>query len=281
MTIDETWVAAPFAPGFAPLRPTIFRVVSPIKEPIGESLEIPEPARLDFGYGKLWAAQSMGHDWLTRIDPETLERTTVPEPGGSRHDIDSDLEVSVGAGAVWTHVLAYSSLIRVDPSTARVTGEWPIAGTQAVIEATEDLGVFVMIHRSQAVSRLYRIDPNSGETLGETMDFAGPGPFALESGFGSLWVADQSHDKVYRIEVGEKVSPEVEHSATERRQIKELMKLIQELEEKRHAYSEGANFEYANGELTKEEKRAYQRRIDALEQAILKAQAKLESQKED
>lgn len=203
------WVAGP-SPFDKGDQPGIFRVEGPHIELAGGGFEVPEPARLDFGYGNLWAAQTIGHDWLTRIDPETLEQTTVPEPGGGRNSIDADLEVSVGAGAVWTHYPAQESLIRVDPATATISGKWPMAGRQAVIEATEDLGVFVMIHRSQEVSRLYRIDPNSGETLGETMDFAGPGPFALESGFGSLWIADQSHNKVYRIEVGEKISTEPE-----------------------------------------------------------------------
>ncbi|MDQ3956596.1 MAG: hypothetical protein M3285_13720, partial [Actinomycetota bacterium] len=69
------------------------------------------------------------------------------------------------------------------------------------VEAAEDLGVFVLARVNETESRLFRVDPATGEVLGKSLEF-GAGPFALESGFRSLWIADEGEDAVYRVEVG-------------------------------------------------------------------------------
>jgi hypothetical protein len=236
-----------------------------------------EPARLDYGLGYLWAAQSTNADWITRVDPESLERTVVPTPEGLDEE-DSPLELSAGAGAVWTH--APDQLFRIDPLSAEVDGEWALPGHSAVLEATEDLGVFVMTRMGASRSRLYRIDPTTGNVIGDPMEF-GSGPHSLESGFGSLWVADWQHKAVFRVEVGEQTEAQPEETGEFRREITRLEKRMRRLEIRAHSISEGLNFAGQQGELSNEELRRGQRRISLLEVEIAVLAARIEALKAD
>lgn len=275
------------------------------------------PARLDFGYGYVWAAQSSSEGGLVRFDPDTVEGTSVQPasdvpPDGSIVVEASD--VSAGAGKVWAFGSPGASLghmlVRVDPSTAHSEKFIQLPGAETspdgVVEADDELGVFVMAKTGGDSHRLFRVDPASGEVVGDPLDF-GRGPFALESGFRSLWVADRSKDTVYRIEVGHSVKPkprvdggtvdsetvtsggEKSEEDTDRSdnqklktelRIEKLTEKIQRLEDDYEALSEGINFEESTGGLTKEERRAWQRELDELMEAILEAQIKLEDLEE-
>lgn len=265
-----------------------------------ESLQA--PAKLDFGYGYAWAAQDSSEGGLVRFDPDTLEGTVVemsPDVSLAGASIVREAsDISAGAGKVWAFASAGTTqmLVRVDPTTAH--SEWftLLPGAEGspggVVEAHDELGVFVMAETGADSHKLFRVDPASGKVLGDPLDF-GRGPFALESGLRSLWVADRSKDTVFRIEVGHSVEPrprvdgttvdtenvisdgEKSDEGAERSEIEKLRDKIQRLEDDYHALSEGLNFEASTGGLSEKEKRAWQRELDEIREAILEAKIKL------
>ena len=164
--------------------------------------------RLDEGFGYVWLTQSPTGGGLARKGPSSSSVEEIDQVGAAT-------DVSAGGGAVWTFAKSSPAdgvtyrLTRIDPESAEVTDRFDVPGYFARVEASDDLGIFVMSKVTETQSKLFRIDPVSGDILGEPLDF-GPGPFALESGFRSLWVADQLGDKVYRVEVGETASPQPE-----------------------------------------------------------------------
>ena len=182
-------------------------------EPL-QRLDFSGTPRLEHGYGALWVTEQQFGDpeGVYRVDPETLAKETVKpadptSPSGSPFLSASD--VSVGAGGVWAFGSPGASLgymvTRIDPETSRSGEHIVLPGvpnsTFGWVEASDDLGVFVMAKISAGHSKLFRVNPATEEVIGEPLDF-GPGPFALESGFRSLWIADQSESVVHRVEIG-------------------------------------------------------------------------------
>ena len=186
-------------------------------------VEVSTNPHIDYGDGLVWVAQNDSTPPFS--DSEGLWAVDFENPEGAPtryyvEDVVRPTDVAFGAGAVWAYddpagpfsdaaASAYPRLVRVDPATREVTARLEMPGHFGWIEATEDLGVFVMSQVNGKLSRLFRVDPATGEKLGDPLEF-GPGPFALASGFGSLWIADKGEDAVYRIEVGEMERPTVE-----------------------------------------------------------------------
>lgn len=217
VTPGHQWVAGPPPSPSGGNKLAITRLDDPYGS-LGGSLEVSGLAQLDFGYGYLWASQQTGDEGgLLRIDPESLESVPVEPssnapPDGSRITAASD--VSAGAGGVWAIGSPGASvghmLIRVDPRTNRDVERIVLPGADSShfgwVKATEELGVFALARIGETETKLFRVDPASGEVMGDPLEF-GAGPFALEYAFSSLWIADRGENTVYRIEVGTAVEP--------------------------------------------------------------------------
>lgn len=159
--------------------------------------------------GERWTSPKEGVDGLLRIDFENLEEWDHSED--LVEGLSGPTDVSAGAERVWVYESpvtdvnpgADSSLVALDPASGAITESVSIPGWSGRVEAMTDLGVFVMVTGvGDNESRLHRVDPATGDKLGEPLTFDSPGPFSMTSGFGSLWIADEGKDAVYRVEIG-------------------------------------------------------------------------------
>lgn len=136
----------------------------------------------------VWVVDNSGGA-LLRIDPQSPGRR--PE----RFEISGGpAAVAIGEGAVWV-ASGNGSIARVDPGSGksevldlRVTQPGGIAAGEGSVWVT-----------SSAANALVRIDPSSGEVLGEPID-VGAFPTDVAVGDGSVWVANTRDGTVSRVE---------------------------------------------------------------------------------
>ena len=225
LTSDSIWVAGP-----DPAQADRYEIARYFREGFirrfpDDRLEFSGVPRIEYGYDAMWVAQQFGDGGLFRVDPDTLEKERVeatdPDSSGGSPFLSMS-DVSVGAGGIWAFGssggrsgdMSWRSTatrspeggpVRVDPETHKAGDHIVMPGVPdsefGWVEASDDLGVFVMAKIGAGHSKLFRVNPATEEVIGEPLDF-GPGPFALESGFRSLWIADQHGDVVHRIEIG-------------------------------------------------------------------------------
>lgn len=167
------------------------------------------PAHLAAGSGVLWVSAANGS--ISRIDPAVKQRVHELSVGGRPGPI------TAGGGAVW--ILDYESqaILRLDPEVNKITkrialGEGQqkaIARNQARIltfrkptfSALSDLifwggALWVADHGR---SRVLKLDPESGERLGEPIP-VGNGPMDLLVADDSLWTVNREDGSLSRID---------------------------------------------------------------------------------
>jgi hypothetical protein len=131
------------------------------------------------GYGYLWTVDS--HNGITQIDPRhgRIVRRIV---------IDLPLEsLSAGAGAIWaTTTGTPGQLVRVDPTTGRVTATRWLRGTSGVVAAHD--GVVWLLGTQDLRVGLERLDPANGRTIA-SVPVRTTGE-AIAIGANSLWTLD-------------------------------------------------------------------------------------------
>jgi DNA-binding beta-propeller fold protein YncE len=165
-------------------------------EPGGAILRRSGPTAVLVSDGSLWVA---GSRFIARIDPQSgavLARIPVPSSGvGS-------CQLASGAGSIWAAYTGTPNVLRIDPTTNRVTaeiehGRLPDGGGVAFA----DERVWVSRDSTKPRSYVSAIDPRTNRLTGDSIT-VGTGPGSLASGFGSLWVSNTSdpHSNLSRVD---------------------------------------------------------------------------------
>lgn len=145
----------------------------------------------------VWVVDNSGGS-LLRLDPRRPEDEPkrLPIAGGPS-------AVAIGEGAVWV-ASGDGSITRVDPVSGKAS-RLDLRVTQPGGIAAGEGSVWVT---SSAANQLVRIDPASGETVGDPID-VGEFPVDVAVGDGSVWVANTRDGTVSRVdaETGEASDP--------------------------------------------------------------------------
>jgi streptogramin lyase len=164
--------------------------------PDGAILRRSGPTALLVGDGSLWLA---GARFIARIDPRSgavLARIPIPSSGVG------DGQLAAGAGSIWAAYTGTPNVLRVDPTTNRVTaeiahGRLPDGGGVAFADGR----VWISRDTTRASSYVSAIDPRTNRLTGDSIT-VGTGPGSLAAGFGSLWVDNTSdpHSTLSRVD---------------------------------------------------------------------------------
>jgi hypothetical protein len=157
--------------------------------------DVPAIARLEYGYGHLWAATSRG---LYRLDPHSGRVVRVGR-------VESVSDASAGFGSVWAYATPggggfEGAVVKIAPDTARVLGRTPVRGFFGNVEAHEGTGLWVLSSVQEYVRRLHRLDPRDGRPLGEPLRVEG-GLVEIAPGLGGLWLTDEARSRLRLVEV--------------------------------------------------------------------------------
>ena len=161
------------------------------------------PTGIDFGADALWVAHGALGQRLA-VDPQFGEASApiavAGEALGSRNGA-----VAVGEGAVWA-VYGDSTLARVDPDTAEVTGSTFVDGSApaGIAVAAGDLWI---VNTDSSDVRRYNPDTFTEGEVGRI--HVGRGPTAIAAGAGAVWVANTGDDNVTRIDPGTSAAPPI------------------------------------------------------------------------
>ncbi len=145
------------------------------------------PSGVAAGEGAIWVTTDDGS--LSRIDPDTRDRQTIPvgnEPSG----------VAVFDRFVWVANSSDGTVSKIDAQTNRFVSSIQVGNGPAEI-TFGDGSIWVANVLDGTVSR---IEPGSGRVVNTVR--AGRYASGVAFGAGSLWVADESSDTVFRIDPG-------------------------------------------------------------------------------
>jgi virginiamycin B lyase len=144
----------------------------------------------DVGFDSLWAGSCDRH-LLARIDPKTgsLDTPLIELPIDG---IQEEGSIGVGDSGVWLISSAHQ-LLRLDPVTNQVDGQWPLPASAAAVRVGLD-AVWVTV---PAIDTLLRIDP-ADPTTSKSIK-VGKGPRFLSVGPDAVWVMDQADGSVTRV----------------------------------------------------------------------------------
>ncbi|HUO48857.1 MAG TPA: hypothetical protein VMU09_08500 [Acidimicrobiales bacterium] len=164
---------------------------------VRSSVALPDGlSQLATGDGAVWVSGQQSS--LTRVDPRPvgllLRYRSVPVGHGP-------VAVAVGADGIWVACGQAATVVRVDPSTMRVTGTWRLVDGHGGTIVPSALAVFNnRVWVADGVhDTVTAIDPGTGQELGRAV--AMPGPItALTTGDGSLWAATSFPGAVVRID---------------------------------------------------------------------------------
>jgi DNA-binding beta-propeller fold protein YncE len=174
------WVAVPLTGGFTEIDPRTLKILS--VPPVDNC------GAIAVGDGAAWTASSNS---VFRVTIDGLvSSASVPVGCPDRGSL------AVGAGAVWivAGVLASTAVLRVDPTTLKLTATVPLAFLPTTLAADAE-GVWVLDPRDDAV---VRIDPRTNRVVAKLK--IGHSPGAVAAGAGSVWVANGGDGSVSRID---------------------------------------------------------------------------------
>jgi len=138
-----------------------------------------------FADGFVWVS-SHDHDALIKVDPGTnTVAATIPVGKGPRF-------LTYGAGAIWTLNQGDGTITRVDTASSKavVTVAAGIPGTGG--EITFGFGAAWATVIGFPITRV------DAATNTVTAQWAGPGGDSIRTGFGSIWLTDLFHGKIWR-----------------------------------------------------------------------------------
>ena len=151
------------------------------------SIAVGDPRSLSIGVGSVWVGDpTAGH--LYQVDKKTDavvgEPVTVGDPAPS-------MSISVGDEAVW--VVIDGRLKMVDLETHEVT---EVPGVARPVDVAANVGMVWVLDGAQG---LVRLDPTTGETVGEPIPVQGL-TGDVYSGAESVWVADRGDDTIVSVD---------------------------------------------------------------------------------
>jgi virginiamycin B lyase len=144
----------------------------------------------DVGFDSIWAGSCDRH-LLARIDPGTgsLDTPLIDLPIAGLQEEGS---IGVGDSGVWM-ISTDHQLLRLDPVTNSIDGEWPLPASAAAVRAGLD-AVWVTV---PVTDTLLRIDPGDPATSRSIK--VGKGPRFLAVGEDAVWVMNQRDGSVSRV----------------------------------------------------------------------------------
>jgi DNA-binding SARP family transcriptional activator len=185
------WVADGVEGVLQRIDPTYAQVVDSIRfRPPGAGGAAPDrysldPAAVAVGAGAVWVTD--GGEELMRVDPATTDVVAEIPTGHSLWG------VTVGAGAVWAISGPDAALLRIDPSTNRVTAEIEIVDAPAVESpfpmAVAVAGEFVWV-LSANTAGITKVDLRSRGIVGTTRIGVDHAPTQIGGAADALWVAN-------------------------------------------------------------------------------------------
>lgn len=180
--------------------PTTLSRVDPSRNQVTGTRELGAPQGVAAGRGAVWVANRSENGTLTRVDPKSLEvRAAVkvpPLPDDTLVLPQEPGQVAVGEGGVWVTDTRVGTASRLDPGTNRFTLTVSRVGPQSRGLALGQGGVWV-VGRGQ----ITRADP--GRRLPDTFEIGrDPSPSSVAVGAGSVWITDEAHDSVTRVDPG-------------------------------------------------------------------------------
>ena len=182
---------------------------------------------LAVGSRTVWLIGAGEVDFVSRINPATLERLRTVTVDGAATDVvigdgvlwvGSSLgsvtkldpltgatlgtiqvdatpdELAFGEGSLWALDQLGGEVIRIDPSNDRVVARIPVTGNLEDV-AAGDGGVWVLDDLAGTVSQ---IDPDT-DTIRDPIG-VGPAPSAIAVGLGTAWITDAEDGKIYRVD---------------------------------------------------------------------------------
>jgi len=144
----------------------------------------------DVGFDSLWAGSCDRH-LLARIDPKTASLDTplidLPVDG-----ITEEGSIGAGESGVWL-ISSDHQLLRLDPVTNQVDGQWPLPATAAAVRVGLD-AVWVTIPGTDTLLRVDPADPTTAKGIK-----VGKRPRFLAVGEDGVWVMNQGDGSVSRV----------------------------------------------------------------------------------
>jgi len=179
----RVWVTAWEAGTLSEIQPRSMRVLRRIR--IG-----PRPAGLRAAAGALWVGFGRSATSVARVNPATARIQRVPV------GVRSPSWFAAGTSDLWIQA-DDSQLVRLDPSTRRVTARLSVGRTLAQGSLAPDGTIWVP---DKEQSRVYRIDPVKARVVDSFA--AGPGAFFALRAYGSMWVTSYAGADVWRFGAG-------------------------------------------------------------------------------
>jgi len=188
---EPDWLAVAEGSAWAAVTGGVRRIDATTGTPDGL---VPVPGTIclafDVGFDSLWAGSCDRH-LLARIDPKTgsLDTPLIELPIDG---IQEEGSIGVGDSGVWLISSAHQ-LLRLDPVTNQVDGQWPLPATAAAVRVGLD-AVWVTVPATDTLLRIDPADPTTSKSIK-----VGKGPRFLAVGPDSVWVMDQADGSVSRV----------------------------------------------------------------------------------
>ena len=144
----------------------------------------------DVGFDSLWAGSCDRH-LLARIDPKTasLDTPLIELPIDALKEEGS---IGVGESGVWL-ISSDHQLLRLDPVTNQVDGQWPLPASAAAVRVGLD-AVWVTVPGTDTLLRIDPADPTTSKSVK-----VGKRPRFLAVGGDAVWVMNQGDGSVSRV----------------------------------------------------------------------------------
>ena len=188
---EPDWLAVAGDSAWAAVQGGVRRMDGKTGEPDGL---VPIPGSIclafDVGFDSIWAGSCDRH-LLARIDPNTgsLDTPLIDLPIDGLQEEGS---IGVGDSGVWMISTAHQ-LLRLDPVTNSVDGEWPLPASAAGVRAGLD-AVWVTVPATDTLLRIDPADPGTSRSIK-----VGKGPRFLAVGEDAVWVMNQRDGSVSRV----------------------------------------------------------------------------------
>jgi virginiamycin B lyase len=185
------WLAVADGSAWAAVEGGVRRLDGATGEPDGL---VPIPGSIclafDVGFDSLWAGSCDRH-LLARIDPTTggLDTPLIDLPIDA---LQPEGSIGVGDSGVWL-ISTEGELLRLDPVTNQVDGQWSLPASAAAVRAGLD-AVWVTIPATGTLLRIDPADPTTPRSI-----TVGKGPRFLAIGADAVWVMNQTDGSVSRI----------------------------------------------------------------------------------
>ncbi len=186
---------APASPTAVAATPTERPTPSPLGPPMVDIasagavvlIESGRPDWLALAGGSAWGA---GNDGIQQMDGRTgADGALVPVTAVCT-------AMDTGFGSLWAADCDHGTLVRIDPTTAKVSGTFPLKAGSVAEEGSVGAGeggVWV----ATTSSTLVRFDPKTGAQTAFPLPVSGAG---VRAGLGSVWVTVPDSDEVLRID---------------------------------------------------------------------------------